>query len=591
MAFGAIAESAWATYNLQGDVFGSAVSGPVTTAAFLDRFDSVVAGSVADRTGIRAGDSIDLRLMSRESRYRERNELLAAKPIRLAINHNGIVRWLTVRPEPYTQIPFWASSQWLFNWAFWIGSALSISIAAFLMSRRPDNAEVRLLALTLVLINLGENLFPINGWLTPWASFDVALNVFAQLIFSTGVALLAAYALLFGRPVSLARRLLTALAYFAAILSALVWTGAAQGGPGPGGALGIAGLWFGTLDLHAWLSARPLASFAFVVGPSALALLCAVVAVRAANGAEKTRVAWATGSLTILYLFGIGTVQSYLTANIVLYYWILNAAWIVAPLGLTYALLKRRLLDVGFVLNRAVVFTGVSLLVVGAFTLTEWALGGWLHSAGRVANVAVSAAIALGLGLSLHPIHARVDRFVNGVLFRKRHEDEQALRRFARDVAFITDASVAIDRAIDTLKRHADAACVDVVVLDGAGRYGEIDENDPALVALRASHEMVDLHLANTALKGEFAFPMQCRGHLVGALVIGPKASGEPYAPDETAAIEEVAHGVGVTLDLLRTRRRDGVGEILAELRALPDAIADRLRGERAPADLGPPPI
>jgi hypothetical protein len=598
IGFFAIAESAWATYNLQGDIFGSAVYGPVTAAPFLDRFESVVPGSLAQRSGIRAGDALDLRLMTPEARYWERNELLAGVPIRLAIVRNGLVRWLTVRPEPYTQIPFWASSQWLFNWAFWLGSALSISIAALLMWRRPDGAEVRTLALTLVLINLGENLFPINGWLTVWPRLDVALNVVAQFVFSAGVALLAHYALLFGRPVSIARHVLTVVVYVVAALSAFIWTGAAQGGPGPGGALGIAGLWLGTLDVHAWLAARPLLSFAFVVGPSAIALLSAIVAVRAASGAERTRVAWATGSLGVLYLFGIATIQSYFTTNAVLYYWILNVAWFVAPLGLVYALLKRRLLDVGFVLNRAAVFTGVSLFVVGAFTLVEWALGGWLHSAGRVANVVVSASIALALGLSLHQIHLRVDRVVDSIFFRKRYEDERALKRFAREVAFITDPQVVVERAAQTLKKHADASSVEFALNDGAGYYGNVGENDAALVALRASHEVVDLHLVDTALDGEFAYPLSCRGHLVGALVLGPKTSGEPYAPDESAAIAQVAHGVGVALDLLGAGTTGGNGEILSALRSLaalslaanetlqslPDAIAERLREKQRPA-------
>ena len=215
------------------------------------------------------------------------------------------------------------------------------------------------------------------------------------------------------------------------------------------------------------------------------------------------------------------------------------------------------------------------------FTLAEWALGGWLHSAGRIANVSVSAAIALALGLSLHPIHARVDRFVNTVLFRKRHEDEEALKRFAREVAFITDPDVVVDRATEALFRHADASSVELAIDDGNGRYGQIEENDAALVALRASHDVVDLHLMRTALAGEFAYPMLCRGHLVGALVLGPKRSGEPYAPDESAAIAQVAHGVGVTLDLLRVRQAEGIAEILEALRSLPDAIAERLREQR----------
>ncbi len=576
----AVAESAWATYALYGDVFGGSPFGPVTEAPFLDRFDSVVPGSLAEHSGIRAGDVVDLRSMTPQARYWLRNEWLVATPIALPIVRNGVTRSITVTPGPYTQTAFFNTWQVLFAWAFWLGSAFSLFVAAILMWRRPENVEVRTLALTLILIQLGENLFPINGWLTPWVALDVTLNVVAQFGFMAGVALFARYALLFGRPLSFTRRVLTALTYVAAALSAVIWTGAAQGGYGPGGAIGIIGLWLGTLDLHAWFASHPLPQLIAVVGPAAMALLCAVLAVRASSGAERSRVAWATGSLAVLYLFGIATIQSYLTANVIAYYWILNAAWFIAPLGLMYALLSRRLLDVGFVLNRAAVFTGVSLLVVGAFTLVEWALGGWLHTAGRVANIAVSAAIALGLGLSLHQIHARVDRFVDNVFFRRRHEDEHALRRFAQEVAFITDAGIVLERAKETLLQHTGASLADFSIYDGT-RYGSVDENDAALVALRASHEALELHLVKTKLSGEFAYPMLARGRLVGVLVLGAKINGETYAPDESAAVAQVAHGVGVALDLLgagAAGRTDGLLNALASLEALTRATNDALR-------------
>ena len=101
---------------------------------------------------------------------------------------------------------------------------------------------------------------------------------------------------------------------------------------------------------------------------------------------------------------------------------------------------------------------------------------------------------------------------------------------------------------------------------DGVDRYGGIDENDPALVTLRASHEVVDLHKVETALCGEFAYPMLTRGRLVGALVLGPKRSGESYAPDESHAIAQVAHGVSVALDLLNVQGERPSG-VLLEIR------------------------
>src|SRR5215831_7355867 len=86
----AVAECAWATYYLEGDFFGGSVYNPVTTAPFVDRFDSVTLGSVAQRVGIRAGDAIDLRRITPEARYRERTgEPLAGKPLRLAMIRDG----------------------------------------------------------------------------------------------------------------------------------------------------------------------------------------------------------------------------------------------------------------------------------------------------------------------------------------------------------------------------------------------------------------------------------------------------------------------------------------------------------------------
>jgi hypothetical protein len=59
---------------------------------------------------------------------------------------------------------------------------------------------------------------------------------------------------------------------------------------------------------------------------------------------------------------------------------------------------------------------------------------------------------------------------------------------------------------------------------------------------------------------------MVARGHLVGAIVLGPKRSGGPYAPDESDAILHLAHGVGGAFDVLSASghaSRDGLLEAL----------------------------
>jgi hypothetical protein len=263
---------------------------------------------------------------------------------------------------------------------------------------------------------------------------------------------------------------------------------------------------------------------------------------------------------------------------------------------LTYAAVSRRLIDIGFVLNRTVVFAILSTIVIGAFVLAEWAASAWFVGATHTTSADIGIVVALVLGLSLRYIHRYVERFVDRVFFWKRHADEAALRRFAHESAYITDPSVLLDRTVREVMDHTGAERAMVLVRDGSASYvsaadGErttISENDPALVALRAWHKAVDLHsIPDSQLRGEYAFPMVSRGELVGALVCGAKHDNEVYAPDESDALLTLAHGVGTTLGTLSSRG-DSAVESARETQALIvekfDALMSQVRRALPPS-------
>jgi hypothetical protein len=253
------------------------------------------------------------------------------------------------------------------------------------------------------------------------------------------------------------------------------------------------------------------------------------------------------------------------------------------PLVVTYVALNRRLIDIGFVLNRAAVFGIVSAIVIGAFILVEWAVGQWLVSASHTTGVVAGMVVALALGLSMRYIHRYVDVFVDRVFFRKRHDDEAALRRFAGESAYINDRDILLSRAIREVLAHTDADGAAILVRDEAQGYvsrgdgfrAHIDRDDPGIVALKAWSKPVDLHsLEDSELRGELAFPMISRGDLVGALVCGPKRDGEAYAPDECDALLALARGVGTALDTLSNQN----GDAIASLRATQGLILEELK-------------
>jgi hypothetical protein len=566
-----IAVALWMTIYVAGTADASF---DPTATPFVQSVTSIEPGSAADVAGIRAGDTVDIRDVSPAVRLRLNNGPRAGEPVVLHLQREGIRHTVTLTPRLLTTGEFWRRDGWDQVLSM-IGEFWGVLVATILVWRRPESIEAQLLAIVLILNNLAVAISPGNFWMTPWPALDLAAYTISLIFGGAAQIVLVRYTLQFGRPISLTRRVVSLVTV--ALIGCFCLAEAAS----------EVGDWFATIDPG--VLAQTLPTFLNVVGYSLMPVVCIVLAFFAARGTERPRIAWAGGSFVLLYL-AYTFFQVAANDDALKHYGdiVVDVAVFVAPLGLTYALLNRRLLDVGFALNRAVVFTTLSLVIVGAFTLTEWALGSWLQSVSKATNLAVSAALALALGLSIHPIHAWVDRFIDNVFFRKRHQDEKALRRFAHEAAFTTDPAAILERTKRELLEHAESTFADVLLYDGAGRYGDVDENDLALVALRASGERVDLHGIETALHGDYAYPMLARGRFVGALVIGPKRSHEPYAPDESAAIAEVAHGVGIALDLLGVGRNDSTPALLdaiaaldRSINALPEAIVDHMNVAR----------
>jgi hypothetical protein len=320
-------------------------------------------------------------------------------------------------------------------------------------------------------------------------------------------------------------------------------------------------------------------------------LIVAALAIRESRGADRQRAVWTLVPLGLILAYGqfYSFAQDVFPSYAITQYALGAAANLtsyVLPIVLIYAALSRRLLDIGFVLNRAAVFAIVSTIAIGALVAIEWAVSTWLNGLTHSSSVIVGLAVALGLGFSMRYIHGSVDRFVDRVFFHKRHEDETALRHFAHESAYITDRTVLLQRTIEEVRAHTEAMHVTVFEAAESGQYeswagdapvGHVSENDPVIVALRAWHKPVDLHaVRGSAVHGEFAFPMVSRGRLAGVLVCGAKPDGESYAPDESEALLALAHGVGAALDTLALKNdetRRSVADELAELRGLIETI------------------
>jgi len=539
---------------------------PAETPYVLD-VASVTPGGAAARAGVRGGDRIDLRALSGDDRVLLVVAPVAGRRIDLQLRRNGAVRRATILPAHDA-----------LHWSAWIAYAVLLWIAAFagiVGWRRPGTPEGRLLSLAMSCYVAGDTL---QFLVVPWPPLDVVLAALSGggVLPAVALACFVAFTERFGCPVRGGRRVVDAIAYVAAVAMALF------------GVLGAVALASDAVDPVPFFLGT--AAAALICGVQIVVVLTGVAAVAVCRGVERQRVAWAVASFGTLYAASttqvaletaVPTTDMAFGTQV-----IVNIVAIAAPVGLTYAILSRRLLDIGFALNRAAVFSAVSLIVVGAFMGVEWALGNWLQSVTPFATTLVGLAIAIALGFSIRFLHARVDHAIDHVFFRNRHAREKALLRFANEAAFITSADALVRRTVDEVERNAGAARVTILVHDGVRDYtvahapaavdAPIDENDPAFVALRATKAPVDLHRVTTAVHGEFAFPMLSRGELRGALVCGPKREADPYAPDEIATLATLAQSVGAALDVFDLR--DGGTSAFRALQVEVAALRDDVR-------------
>lgn len=499
-----------------------------------------VSGAMAS-AGVKVGDLVDARTLPFASAGFAANEVDAITVIR-----DGRTITLAVRRVPGWPVDPYESA--LFLAYFWT------ACFALLIARRGTGwAWSGPLAFILAFDSLG---YTLARCVLPHPALTTAAFFIGSLNLPGLYVLLTAFFASFGAPLTRSRVFWTKAAYVLAAIAGITWYACF------------------VLERQYLVSTNSALGFALfevlltaAIVPTAV---CGVLAARAAAPVDAQRVGWTVAGFGSTWFFWIlagplGGIWYTISYKLFDFFWELETlSRLLLPLCLSYAAVSRRLFDVGFVINRTAVFGVLSTIVIGSFVLLEWAIGKWFEGASHTTSLVLNGTLALGLGLSLRFIHSRVDTIVDRVFFRRRHENERALRRFAGEAAFITTRELLVERTEQQILDHSEISSVAVLPFD------RLPENDPATLALEAWREPVDLAEYKTEIAGEYAFPMFGGGELQGAIVCGPKLNRERYAPDEIETLKEVAQGVGVAVwSLDGGVRSDDLVKIYEELRTI----------------------
>ncbi|MEP7067682.1 MAG: hypothetical protein ABI789_00520, partial [Usitatibacter sp.] len=257
------------------------------------------------------------------------------------------------------------------------------------------------------------------------------------------------------------------------------------------------GLW-GMGYVLGWIDASVAQAFQiYAIACVLISLAGLVLAWREATGAMRSRIAWITASMGLVYL-------SYLWGNAMallgLTEWAQSQQYLSASaiavgyFGLAYALLRHRIFDIGFAVNRALVYAALSAAILLAFGLLEWLSHKVVHFEDQQHNMLLDAGIALIVFLAFNKIHHFAEQWVERLFFHAWHEREAALRKFVKQASHFAAPATLLEALGAALARFTGGASAAIyargidgsyqLISGGAGASASFGADDPIAVGL-----------------------------------------------------------------------------------------------------------
>ena len=241
-------------------------------------------------------------------------------------------------------------------------------------------------------------------------------------------------------------------------------------------------------------------------------------------------------------------------------------AMLAIPLSVGYAVVKHRVIDVRFALNRALAFSIIATTLVGILALTYWGTAAVLQQSH--AQLIVQIAIALLVGVALQRIYGRVERWLRHALFRGHERAEAALDAAAGILAEATsfdklDALLAVEPAEALQLEYAgvyrcgpDGGFRRVASAGSSASLPDrISADDSSTLRLRAASPATPPGLSHAQ-----SFFIEEGSDPFAILVCGPHRSGTDMDPDEVRMVRRFSDAGarayrGLTMRAQQTKR------------------------------------
>jgi signal transduction histidine kinase len=318
----------------------------------------------------------------------------------------------------------------------------------------------------------------------------------------------------------------------------------------------------------AWLQSAGLLTNYVQGGYVLLALAATVRSVRAAHDpVSRAQVRWVVTGFVMALCSGLtlGVIPELVLGYPLLSWEALALIGLAVPLAFGVAILRYRLFDIDVLLNRTLVYGGLTIGVTALYVLVVGGLGEGLRARQPGSNLALSL-LATGLvAVSFQPLRQRLQRTVNRLVYGERDDPYAVLSRLSQRL----EATLAPEAVLPTLAETIAQALKLPYVAVALQRAGTSEPQIVAAYGLPAAQTL--------------RWPLTYQSEAVGELRVAPRGPSETFTSAEQQLLADIAHQAGVaahavqlTADLQHSRQRL-VGALEEERRRLRRDLHDGL--------------